>query len=103
MYLFLTILVVFASILMLLIVLVQNSKGGGLASGFSSNNQYMGVRKTTDFLEKATWTLAASICILSMASSAFMPHEKYNNQPEVKVEQTTTIPTNDIKAPNVGD
>ena len=58
MYLLLVILMVIASILMCFIVLIQNSKGGGLASGFSSSNQIMGVRKTTDFLEKATWSLA---------------------------------------------
>ena len=59
MYLLLVILMVIAAILMCFIVLIQNSKGGGLASGFSSSNQIMGVRKTTDFLEKATWGLAA--------------------------------------------
>ena len=54
MYLFLVILMVVASLLMCFIVLIQNSKGGGLASGFSSSNQIMGVRKTTDFLETGT-------------------------------------------------
>ena len=44
-------LVILASVLMCVIVLIQESKGGGLASGFSSSNQIMGVRKTTDFLE----------------------------------------------------
>ena len=52
MYVFISILILIASILLILIVLIQNSKGGGLASGFSSSNQIMGVRKTTDFLEK---------------------------------------------------
>ena len=61
MYLFLVILMVVASLLMCFIVLIQNSKGGGLASGFSSSNQIMGVRKTTDFLEKGTWFLAGFI------------------------------------------
>ncbi len=53
MYVFLSILIFIASVFLILIVLVQNSKGGGLASGFSSSNQIMGVRKTTDFLEKS--------------------------------------------------
>ena len=52
MYLLLVILMVIASILMCFIVLIQNSKGGGLASGFSSSNQIMGVRKTTDFWKR---------------------------------------------------
>ena len=73
MYLFITILILIASIFLILIVLVQNSKGGGLASGFSSTNQIMGVRKTTDFVEKATWTLAGTVVILSNVASAFLP------------------------------
>lgn len=50
MYTLIIVLVILASILMCGIVLIQESKGGGLASGFSSSNQIMGVRKTTDFL-----------------------------------------------------
>ena len=73
MYLFITILILIASIFLILIVLVQNSKGGGLASGFSSTNQIMGVRKTTDFVEKATWTLAGTVVNLSIVASAFLP------------------------------
>ena len=73
MYLFITILILIASIFLILIVLVQNSTGGGLASGFSSTNQIMGVRKTTDFVEKATWTLAGTVVILSIVASAFLP------------------------------
>lgn len=74
MYNFLVILVVLISVLLVLLVLVQNSKGGGLASGFQSQNQYMGVRKTTDFLEKSTWTLIAVIVVFSIAASAFYKH-----------------------------
>ena len=72
MYLLCVSLIVLASVLMCLIVLIQNSKGGGLASGFASSNQIMGVRKTTDFLEKATWTLAAAMVILSVLASHSM-------------------------------
>ena len=64
-----TVLLIIASILLILIVLVQNSKGGGLASNFSSSNQIMGVRKTADFLEKATWSLAIAVLVLSIAGS----------------------------------
>lgn len=56
-------------ILLILIVLVQNSKGGGLASDFTSSNQIMGVRRTTDFLEKATWTFATALVVLSIIAS----------------------------------
>lgn len=73
MYLLLVILMVIASLLMCFIVLIQNSKGGGLASGFSSSNQIMGVRKTTDFLEKATWGLAVFLVVMSVASAYVIP------------------------------
>lgn len=73
MYLLLIILMVIASLLMCFIVLIQNSKGGGLASGFSSSNAIMGVRKTTDFLEKATWFLAAFMVVMSIAAAYALP------------------------------
>lgn len=73
MYTLIIILIILASLLMVGIVLIQESKGGGLASGFSSSNQIMGVRKTTDFLEKATWGLAIAMVVLSVLSVAFVP------------------------------
>ena len=73
MYLFLVILMVVASLLMCFIVLIQNSKGGGLASGFSSSNQIMGVRKTTDFLEKGTWFLAGLMVVMSISTAYVVP------------------------------
>lgn len=73
MYLLLIILMVLASVLMCFIVLIQNSKGGGLASGFASSNQIMGVRKTTDFLEKATWTLAGAMVVFSIVAAYSVP------------------------------
>ena len=73
MYQFVSILVVLVSILLILIVLVQNSKGGGLASNFSASNQVMGVRKTTDFLEKATWTLSGALLVLCFVAVMVLP------------------------------
>lgn len=73
MYTLITVLIFITCILLILIVLVQNSKGGGLASNFQSSNQIMGVRKTTDFLEKATWGLAGALLLLSVLGSAFIP------------------------------
>jgi len=105
MYLFLTILVFLAAILLILIVLVQNSKGGGLASGFSSSNQVMGVRKTTDFLEKATWTLAAVMCILSVASAGFIKTDEGTVKESIiknEVQNAVTVDPN-LTAPNFGD
>lgn len=68
-----TILIVIASIILILVVLVQKSKGGGLSSGFASSNAIMGVRKTTDFIEKATWGLASFIIVLSIACVMIQP------------------------------
>ena len=73
MYTLFTVLIIIASVLLGLIVLVQNSKGGGLVAGFQSSNQMLGVRKTTDFLEKATWVLAIAIVVLSIAASISIP------------------------------
>jgi preprotein translocase subunit SecG len=61
---FISILIVIVALLLVFIVVVQNSKGGGLAAGFASSNQVMGVRKTTDFLEKITWGLAGAMVFL---------------------------------------
>ena len=71
MYSLLTILIVILAVILILIVLVQNSKGGGLAANFASSNQIMGVRKTTDFLEKTTWGLIGVIVVLCVLATAF--------------------------------
>ncbi len=73
MFIVFTVLIVVTCIFTILIVLVQNSKGGGLASNFSSSNQYMGVRKTADFLEKATWTLGGALIVLSLLAGITVP------------------------------
>jgi preprotein translocase subunit SecG len=70
------ILVIIASIVLGLIVLVQNPKGGGLSSSFGGfGNQIMGVKQTTDVLEKGTWLFAAIVAILCIVSPAFIPKD----------------------------
>ena len=103
MYVIISILILIASILLILIVLIQNSKGGGLASGFSSSNQIMGVRKTTDFLEKATWTLAGTVVVLSVVITAFIPRANQATQSEIQeqVNNAVSIDPNTV-APNFG-
>jgi preprotein translocase subunit SecG len=66
-----SVLLIIACVLLALIVLIQNPKGGGLDSSYGSSSQLGGVKQTTDFLEKATWTLAIVIMALSIVSSAF--------------------------------
>ena len=85
MFILFTVLILVTCIFTILIVLVQNSKGGGLASNFSASNQYMGVRKTADFLEKATWTLASVLLALSILASWVI--EKPNTELKSRMEQ----------------
>jgi preprotein translocase subunit SecG len=84
MYIFLSILILLSAILLIGVVLIQKSKGGGLASNFSSSNQYMGVRKTTDFVEKATWGLAIIICVLSVLTSFLAPNDLVKDASHIK-------------------
>ncbi|MDT3403056.1 preprotein translocase subunit SecG [Mucilaginibacter terrae] len=67
MYLVLIIVAILVCILLGIIVLVQNPKGGGLSSNFSSSSQLLGVQKTGDILEKGTWILAITLMVLSLA------------------------------------
>lgn len=78
-YVLVSVLILIACVLLSLVVLVQNSKGGGLASNFSSSNQFMGVRKTADFLEKTTWTLAIILLSLSLLSIFVIPRNSAVN------------------------
>ena len=70
---FIIVLIIITCFLLVAVVLIQNPKGGGLSAQFSSSNQFMGVRKTADFLEKATWTLAICLMGLSLVSSFNKP------------------------------
>lgn len=99
MYLLFIILMVVAAVLMCFIVLIQNSKGGGLASGFSSSNAIMGVRKTTDFLEKTTWGLAAFMVIMSVATAYVVPSEKSKTQDAVMEQAQKEQQTNPYNLP----
>ena len=92
-YITLSIVIVIASILLTIVVLLQNSKGGGLAANFASGNTTFGVRQTADFLEKATWTLAA---VIPQRSSR---HSNIKNQIEqtVPVEGTPEIPVTPVE------
>lgn len=76
MYSVLVILALVVAVFLIFIVLIQESKGGGLASSFASSNQIMGVRKTTDFVEKATWTLAGLLVVFSVATRFFIPQQE---------------------------
>lgn len=61
-----SIIIILASILLIAVVFIQNPKGGGLSSDFGAATQLGGVQKTNDFIDKATWSLAGIIAVLSI-------------------------------------
>ncbi len=87
MYIIFSVLIILTSLFLILIVLVQNPKGGGLSSTFAGSNQVMGVRKTADFLEKATWTLAIALLVFSLSASMTIPKESDGQQESLLKEQ----------------
>ncbi len=89
MYTVFAILMIITSILLVLIVLVQNPKGGGLSSSFGggASNQIMGAKNTTDFLEKATWTLAVTLIVLSLLSNFAIPRKNIEESTEIKAQE----------------
>ncbi|MCF0210362.1 MAG: preprotein translocase subunit SecG [Bacteroidales bacterium] len=89
MFIVVTILIMIAAVLLALVVLVQNGKGGGLAANFASQNQVMGVRRTTDFLEKATWTIAIALIVLCLISSALIPSTRKSTNTLNNAAQTS--------------
>lgn len=98
---FFVILIILACVILGLIILVQNPKGGGLAGnvgGFS--NQLMGVKQTTDVLEKGTWVLAVVVALLSLFSTVFVPKATGPRvMDKVNATQSSSQPANSSGAP----
>jgi preprotein translocase subunit SecG len=94
MYGLITGIILFVCILLILIVLVQNPKGGGLSSSFSSSNQFMGVKRTADFVEKATWGFAAALLVLSILATIVPRNTGAQRQSKIqdKLENTAIDP-----------
>ncbi len=106
------ILVIIASAILGLIVLIQNPKGGGLSSSFGGfGNQLMGVKQTTDVLEKGTWLFAAIVGILCLLSPAFIPKSGNSANPNDEIikgmnatpQKTTPPPANTVTIPTGPD
>jgi preprotein translocase subunit SecG len=100
-YILVSVLILIACILLILVVLVQNSKGGGLAANFGSTGQIMGVRKTADFLEKATWYLAISLLALSLISILVIPRgtnvgSSKDTELREKIETMAPVPSDQV-------
>ena len=104
MYLFVSILILVICVLLGLIVLVQNPKGGGLAANFAgAGSQFMGVRQTADFLEKATWSLAIGLLVMSLVGTMIVPRssvEVRQSQLQDRVEtDNQTLPIDFAEPP----
>ena len=93
-YTLLVVLIVIAALLMIGIVLIQESKGGGLSSSFASYNQIGGVRKTTDFIEKTTWGLAIAMVVISIACAWVAPKASSEGSVMEGIENPVTNPNN---------
>ena len=94
------VLVIIASIILGLIVLVQNPKGGGLTGalgGFS--NQLIGVKQSTDVMEKGTWIFASIVGILCLISPAFIPKEGRKTGTDI-MDQMSTKPQTKQQPPS---
>ncbi|MCR5298417.1 MAG: preprotein translocase subunit SecG [Paludibacteraceae bacterium] len=90
---FLIALIVIASILLIVIVLAQNPKGGGLAQGFSGGSQFMGVEGTNKFLSNTTWGLVGFIALASILSTSLNPNRSVEEQAPQQIEQPVQAPS----------
>lgn len=90
------ILAIIVSLLLMLVILVQNPKGGGLASNFSQGNQIFGVEKTTDIVERITWIGAIVIVVISLVAASYNGQRSKAAGSQPAAEETT-LP--DVKAP----
>lgn len=95
-YIFISVLIIIACVIQVLVVLVQNSKGGGLAANFNTTGQSMGVRKTADFLEKSTWVLAAAVLFLCIIVTAAIPRDAEVEQSRIQDSIENAIDPNAI-------
>lgn len=95
------VLIVIAAVLMIAIVLIQESKGGGLSSQFSSSNSIMGVRKTTDVVEKTTWGLAIAMVVFSVVC-AYVAPKSLAETSVLEKSATETQTTNPNTTPGFG-
>lgn len=106
MYTTIVVFIIIVCLLLAMAVLVQNAKGGGLASGLGSSQQVMGIRKTTDFIEKFTWGMAGGLMVLALAANFMLPKsDATGTVRESSIQQqidNATLPTSPQAAPLPG-
>lgn len=93
MYQFIVILILIVCVLLAGAVLLQNSKGGGLAADLSASTQTFGIRQTANFLEKATWVLAVALVVLSLVSTMTIDRGTVEDNISTEVSTVDMIPT----------
>jgi preprotein translocase subunit SecG len=95
------VLIIIASVAMGLLILIQNPKGGGLAGNIAGfNSQFMGVKQTTDVLEKGTWVMAVCISLLCLCSAFFISDGGSNiKDPNIRPNTQQSAPANQPPAP----
>lgn len=100
MYIFLSILIIVVCVLLTLVVLIQNPKGGGIASNFAAPSQIMGAKRSSDLVEKATWILAIVLIVFSLSSNFMRPSASGDADTEVQqsrmkeqIENTSATPS----------
>lgn len=102
-YTLVIILTILAAILLIGVVLIQKSKGGGLGSTFASSNSILGVKRTNDVIEKVTWWLAGIICFLSVVSVFVAPALTTGTEIRTTIEETPAVPALDINAQSAAE
>lgn len=99
MSLVLFILIIIVCIILGLIILIQNPKGGGLSGTLAGfNNQFMGVKQTTDVLEKGTWIFASALAVLCIISVLFVSNASASGNNSLQDVNTSTVPTQQAPA-----
>lgn len=99
MYQFIVILILIVCVLLACAVLLQNSKGGGLAADLSASTQTFGIRQTANFLEKATWVLAVLLVVLSLTATMTINRGEVEDGISTEVTAVDMIPSTPAPAP----
>lgn len=99
MYTILSILIIIVCVLLTLVVLIQNPKGGGIAANFAAPNQIMGAKRSSDLIEKTTWILAVVLIVFSLSSNFMRPSSSADTETDVpesrlkeQIENTSVPP-----------
>jgi len=94
------VLIMIASILLIIIIMAQNPKGGGLSGTFGgTSSAQFGVQRTNDFMEKATWSLGVAIVVLILLSVVLTASPVTTVQKKVPAKTETSVPANQTTAP----